>query len=167
MLLRLAKASADANQTRRFLALANFFWLSDEQFHRVVPSVSNKTRGVLRIDDQRVIIGVVHVLKSGGRWVVAPPVCGPRKIRYNHFVRWAEKSIWMDVFHTLAFAGGPPAEVLTDTSTVKSYRSAAGEKGGSAARPSGDREAVEPPRPMPLSLIFLRSALLTGGNVAN
>jgi transposase len=30
------------------------------------------------VDDQRVISGIVHVLKSGGRWVDAPAVYGLR-----------------------------------------------------------------------------------------
>jgi transposase len=39
----------------------------------------NKVRGVARVDDRRVISGIIHVLKSGGRWVDAPACYGPRK----------------------------------------------------------------------------------------
>lgn len=38
---------------------------------------------------------------------------------------------------TLAAAGGPPAEVLIDSTHMKARRSAAGEKGGSVP---GDRD---------------------------
>jgi transposase len=86
-----------------------------------------------------VISGIIHVLKSGGRWVDAPSVYGPRKTLYNRFARWAAKGIWVDLFHTLASAGGPPAHVLIDSSVVKAHRSASGGKGGSASRPSGAR----------------------------
>ena len=48
------------------------FWLSDEQFERLRPLLPNKVRGVARVDDRRVISGIIHVVKSGGRWVEAP-----------------------------------------------------------------------------------------------
>ncbi|SFH15551.1 Putative transposase of IS4/5 family [Methylobacterium gossipiicola] len=57
------------------------------------------------------ISGIVHVLKSGGRWADAPrEVYGPRKTLYNRFVRWAAKSVRTDLFETLAKAGGPPSQ---------------------------------------------------------
>ena len=63
------------------------------------------------MDDRRVISGIVHVLKSGGRWADAPPVYGPRKTLYNRFVRWAAKGVWEDIFHAWAAAPaiGPSA----------------------------------------------------------
>ena len=76
------------------------------------------------------ISGIIQVLKSGGRWIDAPPDYGPRKTLYNRFVRWAEKGVWVGVFDALAQAGGPPAQVLIDCSAVKAHRSAAGGKGG-------------------------------------
>ncbi len=107
---------------------------------------------------------IVHVLKSGGRWVNAPPECGPRKTLYNRFVRWAEKGVWTDLFHALAQAGGPPAQVLIDSSAVKAHRSAAGGKGGekSGHRPIAQRahdeiHALTDTRCRPLAF------MLTGG----
>jgi transposase len=125
------------------------FWLSEEQFTRLEPHLPTDTRGKPRVDDRRVISGIVHVLKSGCRWADAPDVYGPRKTLYNRFVRWAAKGVWTNVFHTLASAGGPPAQVLIDSSAVKAHRCAAGAKGGSVTRPSADPEADEPPRSMP------------------
>ena len=48
------------------------FWLTDDQFARLEPHLPTKTRGVPRVDDRRVISGIVHVLRSGGRWADAP-----------------------------------------------------------------------------------------------
>ena len=127
----------------------DYFWLSDQQFGRLVPLLPTDTRGVPRVDDRRVISGIVHVLKSGGRWADAPPVYGPKKTLYNRFVRWAAKDVWTDIFHALASAGGPPAEVLIDSSAVKAHRCAAGGKGGKARRRSVARAADGPPRSMP------------------
>ncbi|TWB68692.1 transposase, partial [Azospirillum brasilense] len=77
------------------------FWLTVEQFGRLEPHLPRDTRGKPRVDDRRVISGIVHVLKSGGRWADAPPVYGPRKTLYNRFVRWAAKGVWENIFHTL------------------------------------------------------------------
>jgi transposase len=126
--------------------MSEVFWLTDEQWSRLAPLLPNDTRGVPRVDDRRVISGIVHVLKSGGRWADAPMVYGPRKTIYNRFVRWAAKGIWLDIFYALAASGGPPAEVLLDSTHAKAHRCAAGEKGGSRARRSGALAAAAPRR---------------------
>src|SRR5579863_2077402 len=106
------------------------FWLTDEQFSKISPHLPTDTRGKARVDDRRVISGIVQVLKSGGRWVDAPPDYGPRKTLYNRYVRWAVKGVWVRLFEALAQAAGPPAQVLIDSSVVRAHRSAAGGKGG-------------------------------------
>lgn len=112
------------------------FWLTDAQFSKIEPHLPTDTRGKARVDDRRVISGIVHVLKSSGRWVDAPLEYGPKKTLYNRYVRWAEKGVWAALFEALARAGGPPTQVLIDSSAVKAHRSAAGGKGGAK---SGDR----------------------------
>jgi transposase len=66
---------------------------SDVQFSKIEPHLPTDTRGKARVDDRRVISGIVQMLKSGGRWVDAPFDYGPRKTLYNRFVRWAEKGV--------------------------------------------------------------------------
>ena len=44
------------------------FWLTQEQFAKIAPHLPTDTRGKERVDDRRVISGIIHVLKSGGRW---------------------------------------------------------------------------------------------------
>jgi transposase len=118
------------------------FWLTDAQFSKIEAHLPTDTRGKARVDDRRVISGIVHVLKSGGRWIDAPSEYGPKKTLYNRYVRWAEKGVWIDLFHALAQAGGPPTQVLIDSSAVKAHRSAAGGKGGRKIRPSVVRAAA-------------------------
>jgi transposase len=126
------------------------FWLTDEQFAKVAPHLPRDTRGKERVDDRRVISGIVHVLKSGGRWADAPAeIYGPKKTLYNRFVRWAAKGVWTGLFEALASAGGPPAQVLIDSSAVKAHRCASGGKGGSRAKPSAARAAAARPRSTP------------------
>src|SRR5436189_4976625 len=83
------------------------FWLTKAQFSKIKPHLPTDTRGKARVDDRRVISGIVQVLKSGARWVDAPPEYGPRKTLYNRYVRWAAKGVWVDLFRALAQAGGP------------------------------------------------------------
>ena len=71
------------------------FWLTDAQFAKIGPHLPTDTRGKARVDDRRVISGIMHVLKSGGRWIDAPPESGPRKTLYNRYVRWAAKGVWL------------------------------------------------------------------------
>ncbi|WP_183513433.1 IS5 family transposase [Methylobacterium brachythecii] len=114
------------------------FWLTDEQFAKISSHLPTDTRGRERVDDRRVISGIVHELKSGGRWPDAPrEIYGPKKTLYNRFVRWAEKGVWVELFETLAHAGGPPAQVLIDSSAVKAHRCAAGGKGGKQTQAIG------------------------------
>ena len=42
----------------------NLFWLSNEQWERIEPHLPTDVRGVERVDDRRVISGIVHVLKK-------------------------------------------------------------------------------------------------------
>jgi transposase len=112
------------------------FWLTEAQFERLMPLLPNDARGVVRVDDRRVISGIVHVLQSGCRWRDSPTVYGPSKTLYNRFVRRARKGVWLEVFTTPAQAGGPPEAILLDSSHVKAHRCAAGGKGGPTPRQS-------------------------------
>lgn len=130
--------------------MAEGFWLSETQFKRISECLPTDTRGVARVDDRRVISGIIHVLQSGCRWRDAPKSYGPHKTLYNRFVRWAEKGVWDRLFHHLAAAGGPPAAVMIDATHIKAHRSAAGGKGGPrrrplAARVAGARRRSTPP----------------------
>jgi len=100
----------------------NHFWLTAEQFARLEPLLPTDTRGKPRVDDRRVISGIIHVLKTGGRWVDAPEVYGPHKTLYNRFVRWAAKGVWIGVFDPLASAGGKATRASQPTHSRASMR---------------------------------------------
>ena len=123
----------------------DLFLLSEAQMRRIEPYFP-LSHWVPRVDDRRVISGIVHVLKSGGRWVDAPPEYGPKNTLYNRYVRWADKGVWVALFQALAKVGGPPAQVLIDSSAVKAHRSAAGGKGGRKIRRLGARAVAGRPR---------------------
>ena len=93
-------------------------------------------RGKARVDDRRVISGIVHVLRSGCRWCDCPPEYGPPTTIYNRFVRWARRGVWEDLFRALAGAGRSIETQMIDSTHVKAHRSASGGKGGRKNRRS-------------------------------
>ena len=73
--------------------MADCFWFSDSQWARIEPLLPTDTRGMARVDDRRVLSGIVHALRNGGRWADCPrEVYGPKKTLYKRFVRWAERA---------------------------------------------------------------------------
>ena len=96
-----------------------------------------------RVDDRRVISGIVFVVKSGCRWCDCPPEYGPAKTIYNRFVRWAERGVWERLFRALASRGRATQVQMIDATHVKAHRSASGAKRGSFSRRSAVRAAGE------------------------
>ena len=54
------------------------FWLSDEAWAAIQPNLPYGRPGAPRVDDRRVISGILHVLKAGCRWRDCPATYGPR-----------------------------------------------------------------------------------------
>ena len=108
------------------------FWLSDEQVERLRPHFP-KPRGKPRVDDRRVLSGILHVLRNGLRWQDAPPVYGPHKTLYNRFVRWSHLGVFARIFRGLAQPGVDGDTVMMDSTHLKAHRTAASlRKGGPA-----------------------------------
>ncbi len=47
-----------------------------------------KERGVKRVDDRKVLRGIIPVMQKGLRWVDAPAADGPHKTLDNRCRRW-------------------------------------------------------------------------------
>jgi transposase len=130
--------------------MADFFWFSDDQWARIEPLLPTGTRGMKRVDDRRVLSGIVHALQSGGRWGDCPEhVYGPKKTLYNRFVRWAERGVWEGIFSALAGANEVPDRLFIDSTCIKAHRTAGGAKGGPWPMVSARHAAAETPRSMP------------------
>jgi transposase len=114
----------------------NLFWLTDEQWAKIEPLLPTDVRGKPRVDDRRVISGILHVLKSGCRWCDCPAEYGPPTTIYNRFVRWAKRGVWERMFQELSRRGRSTETQMIDSTHIKAHRSAAGGKGGAK---SGDR----------------------------
>lgn len=121
--------------------MANEFWFSDEQWSKIDALLPKNRSGAHRVDDRRVISGIVHVLKSGCRWQDCPAIYGPSTTVYNRFRRWTIQGIWRRLFAALVEVAPGEAQLI-DSTTAKVHRSAAGGKGGTRFRRSGDRAAA-------------------------
>lgn len=71
--------------------MSDLIWLSDKQTRQIMPFFP-LSHGIPRVDDRKVISGIIHVLRNGLRWRDAPADYGPPKTIYNRFVRWSRSA---------------------------------------------------------------------------
>jgi len=129
--------------------MAGEFWLSDQAWGAIEPLLPKNQPGARRVDDRRIISGIVHVLRSGCRWQDCPPVYGPSTTVYNRFNRWSHKGLWQRIFTALSAVSNLPDDLSIDSTAVRAHRSADGGKGGRKFKASGVRVAGRPQRYMP------------------
>ena len=125
---------------------SSLFWLSDEAWAAIEPHLPKNQPGARRVDDRRVISGIVHVLKVGCRWCDCPADYGPSTTVYNRFNRWSRRGFWLKLLDALAGAGAVTKSTAIDSTYIKAQRSAFGAKGGVRARRSAVREAAGQPK---------------------
>ena len=128
--------------------MARLFWLSDEASALIEPHLPRGRPGKPRVDDRRVISGILHVLKVGCRWRDVPPEYGPATTVYNRYNRWSRRGFWRAMLTALAQAGWITETAALDATYVKAHRSAHGGQGGRRRRPLVHRVAGRPPRSM-------------------
>ena len=98
--------------------------LSEAQMRRIEPYFP-VSRGRARVDDRRVLSGIVYVIRNGLMWRDAPAAYGPHKTLYNRFVRWSLMGVFNRIFAGLAAEGGRPDQLMVDATHLKAHRTAA------------------------------------------
>lgn len=117
--------------------MVTVYWLSDAEWSRIEPLLPRGRRGAHRVDDRRVISGIVHMLRSGARWRDCPAAYGPYTTIYNRFNRWSRQGIWFAIFEALTGKTGLFGGGAIDSTHIKVHRSAGGAKGGRSSKRSG------------------------------
>ena len=118
------------------------FLLSEQQMERMTPFFP-LAHGKPRVDDRRVVSGIVYVIKHGLQWKDAPEAYGPHKTLYNRFVRWSLMGVFDRIFASLAGDGAPPDRIMIDATHLKAHRTAASLlKKGLFPVASGERRAA-------------------------
>ena len=102
----------------------DLFLLSKSQMKRISPHFP-LAHGVARVDDRRVLSGIVYVIRNGLMWKDAPKGYGPHKTLYNRFIRWSRLGVFDRIFANLAGAGPRPDRIMIDATHLKAHRTAA------------------------------------------
>ena len=104
--------------------MSDLIWLSDAQMKRIVPYFP-LSHGIARVDDRRVLSGIIFVIRNGLRWRDAPREYGPPKTIYNRFIRWSRMGVFNKIFAGLAAKAGTPDQLMIDATHLKAHRTAA------------------------------------------
>ena len=98
--------------------------LSEAQMRRIEPYFP-LSHGVPRVDDRRVVSGIIYVIRGGLMWRDAPKAYGPHKTIYNRFIRWSRLGVFNRIFAELAAKAGEPDTIMIDATDLKAHRTAA------------------------------------------
>ena len=100
--------------------MSDLFLLSERQMARIAPHFP-LAHGVPRVDDRRVVSGIVYVIKHGLQWKDAPKDYGPHKTLYNRFIRWSRLGVFDRIFAALAGEGSRPERIMIDAGIAKLF----------------------------------------------
>jgi len=119
--------------------MSDLFWLTDVQMARLEPYFP-KSHGKPRVDDRRVLSGIIFVNRNGLRWRDAPKEYGPPKTLYNRWKRWSDKGIFAQMMVGLAAEHGEEKTVMIPLGTSLS-RCPAGQRMPPISRHTARRPA--------------------------
>ena len=104
--------------------MSDLYWLTDEQMARLQPYFP-KSHGRERVDDRRVLSGIIFVNRNGLRWRDAPREYGPAKTLYNRWKRWSDKGIFIRMMEGQAKPQAPDRKtIMIDATYLKAHRTA-------------------------------------------
>jgi putative transposase len=103
--------------------MSDLLLLSEAQMRRIEPCFP-LSHGIPRVDDRRVLSGILFVIRNGLRWRDAPCAYGPHKTIYNRFIRWSRLGVFNRIFAELA-ASGSSDRLMIDATHLKAHRTAA------------------------------------------
>ena len=123
--------------------MSDLYWLTDEQMARLQPYFP-KSHGRPRVDDRRVLSGIVFVNRNGLRWRDAPAAYGPHKTLYNRWKRWSDAGVFVRMMEGLSAAQPERRTVMIDATYLKAHRTASslGVKKGASGGSSDARKAA-------------------------
>ncbi|PZX13721.1 transposase, partial [Palleronia aestuarii] len=112
--------------------MSNVAWLTAAQMARLRPCFP-KSHGRPRVDDKRVLSGVVFIDRNGLRWRDAPREYGPHKTLYNRWIGWSRMGAFARIMEGLAAEQADCRTIMIDTIHLKAHRTASSlrlQKGG-------------------------------------
>lgn len=112
--------------------MGELYWLTDVQMERLKPFFP-KSRGKPRVDDRRVLSGIIFIQRNGLMWKHAPAAYGPPKTLYNRWKRWSRMGVFATIMTELAAQAQETEIVMIDATHTKAHRTASSlavQKGG-------------------------------------
>lgn len=112
--------------------MSNLYWLNEDQMARLRPFFP-KSHGKPRVDDRRILSGIIFINRNGLRWCDAPKEYGPAKTLYNRWKRWGDMGVFARMMDGLASEAATPKTVMIDATYLKAHRTASSlglKKGG-------------------------------------
>ncbi len=103
--------------------MSDLFWLTDEQMARLQPFFP-RSHGRPRVDDRRVLSGIIFINRNGLRWRDAPREYGPAKTLYNRWKRWSDKGVFVAMMDGLSAKGTERKTIMIDATYLKAHRTA-------------------------------------------
>ena len=97
--------------------MSNLFWLTDE------------SHGKPRVDDRRVLSGIIFINRNGLRCSDAPKEYGPHKILYNRWKRWSDMGVFARIMAGLAGESNQQTTIMMDATHLKAHRTASSLRG--------------------------------------
>ena len=104
--------------------------LTDREWAIIEPLLPNKPRGVARVDDRRVLNGIMWRFRSGATWAEISERYGPSTTCCNRFVRWRKAGVRDRILAEVS-AGYNGELVMIDSTCMRVHQhGATGKKGG-------------------------------------
>ena len=103
--------------------MSNLYWLTEEQMLRL-GSYFPRSRGKLRVDDRRVLSGIIFISRNGLRWCGAPTAYGPPKTLYDRWKRWSDMGVVARIATGLAAEAPDNKTISIDATCLKAHRTA-------------------------------------------
>ena len=108
--------------------------LTDGEWSIIEPLLPNKPRGVPRVDDRRVLNGILWRFRTGSPWAEIPERYGHSTTCYNRFVRWRKLGVWDRIFEAVSKAYEGDRQMV-DSSSIRVHQHAANVKKGAQRTP--------------------------------
>lgn len=112
--------------------MSNLFWLTEAQMARLRPFFP-KSHGRPRVDDRRVLSGIIFINRNGLRWCDASREYGPPKTLYNRWKRWSRMGVFARIMTGLAAEAADEKTIMIDATYLKAHGTASSlrvKKGG-------------------------------------
>ncbi len=106
------------------LLVSDVFMLSKAQMRRI-GLYFPLSHGVPRVDDRRILSGIIFVVRNGLRWRDAPAAYGAHKTIYNRLIRWSRMGVFNRIFAALSASSDTDDVMMIDSTHLKAHRTAA------------------------------------------